>query len=258
MMKELNSKKWFVTDLTFIFAIALAFVAAISLIGCGEDDGVDEIVTGGTSIDAPPLESPFLICAGRNPEGVGFDFISDNPGVAYNMSEAPDLEYDILIRVLKAETPDGEVKGNPYVKLYGDVGGPPDAVMAFDASSLSNVQTGDAGYNALTGVTDDILSGLQKDLAGFDLDGVEKGEFGFPLFAGEGNLSDQLKKLVIGDKWKSTAKNKEGESRPSGDEQVWVIRTREGKFVKFIFCDFPAINAPTPTGYVAAKWEVIN
>ncbi|PIE88628.1 MAG: hypothetical protein CSA04_00885, partial [Bacteroidetes bacterium] len=58
--------------------------------------------------------------------------------------------------------------------------------------------------------------------------------------------------LVIGCKWKVPANN-----NVEGDEPVWIIKTREGKIVKFIVTDFPANPAPTPRGYVAIEWDFL-
>jgi hypothetical protein len=254
-MKAVHAGKWmrmFMYDLAILSLIA---AMAIAIAGCGDDD--DKTPTGPIS-QVESLESPFLICGSRNPGGVGFDFVSARDGVAYNMDELPDLEYDLLVRTIKVERPDGNVGGAPYADLYGDTEGPVDAAKAFNASSLGSIETGDAGYDALTAVTAEITAGLAHDAAGFNLSGVSKGDTGFPLYAGAGNAAAQYKKLVIGEAWKKPAKNPAEGPRPNGDEQVWVIRTREGQHVKLMFWDFPAQGAPTATGYVAIKWALLD
>jgi hypothetical protein len=142
----------------------------------------------------------------------------------------------------------------PAVVLYGDSSNVADAVLAFDASSLASVATGDDGYNALTSVTAEITAGLRADAAGFTMEGLEAGGTGSPLMSA---INKQYKKLAIGDKWKAAAKTGD-RTGPSGDEPVWVIKTREGRHVKTMFIAMPSAGAPTETGYVAIKWDLID
>lgn len=58
------------------------------------------------------LNSPYLICANRNPGGVGFDFVYDGETGGANYLDSltvSDFEYDIIIRTIKAEKPDGSL-----------------------------------------------------------------------------------------------------------------------------------------------------
>jgi hypothetical protein len=201
------------------------------------------------------LQSPYLVCASRNPGGVGFDFVfKGKTGGAQNMDESPDLKYDLYIKTVKGEKPDGSLGGMPAVVLYGDSSDVSDAVFAFEASSLASISTGDAGYDAVTSASTEIKAGLRADAAGFSMEGLESGGTGNPLMSA---INKQYKKLAIGDKWKAAAKTGD-KIGPSGDESVWVIKTREGRHVKMMFTAFPAAGAPTETGYVAIKWDMID
>jgi len=218
-------------------------------------DGSTDLADDSEAAVFESLSSPYLICASRNPGGVGFDFVfKGKAGGAQNMDESPDLKYDLYIKTIKGEKPDGSQAGMPAVILFGDSSSVGSAVKAFEASSLESNATGDAGYNALTAVTSEITVGLRADAAGFTLTGIETGATGSPTVNA---LNAQYKKLAIGDKWKAAAQTGD-RTGPSGDEPIWVIKTREGRHVKMMFIAMPAAGAPTETGYVSIKWELID
>jgi len=218
-------------------------------------DGSTDLADDSEAAVFESLSSPYLICANRNPGGVGFDFVfKGKAGGAKNMDESPDLKYDLYIKTVKGEKPDGSQAGMPAVVLFGDSSSVGSAVKAFEASSLAAIGTGDAGYNALTAVTAEITAGLRADAAGFTLTGLETGTTGSPTVKA---LNAQYKKLAIGDKWKAAAQTGD-RTGPSGDEPIWVIKTREGRHVKMMFSAMPAAGAPTETGYVAIKWDLID
>ena len=232
------------------FIVTLAFVISFSIVACEDNEEEEQPVY---------LESPYLICANRNPGGVGFDFVTDgkNGGVQY-MDEYPEFEYDVIIKTIKVEKPDSTSGGAPAAYLYGDSSDVTNATLAFNAESIG---TGSEGYNVLTSVTAEITAGLQADKAGFDLSGVPAGtETGFPLMSGPNGVGKQYQKLVIGNKWIDAAKTGDKKGT-SGDEQVWIVKTREGRYAKMIFTAFPAsteIGAESPTGYVAIEWDLLD
>ncbi len=232
-----------------VFSLLLAaIVLPLMFLGCSDDDDNDNE----TSYNW--LTSPYLICAARNPGGVVFDFVlNGEKGGAVNLDEYPDFDWDLLVKVFKCENIEGEVKGFPFADLHGDVD-VLDAALGIDASSLDDIGTGNEGYNAVTYVSSDILNGLAADEAGFDPDSVPAGETGYPLYSGPDGMKAQYDKLVIGEKWKATAKTGDL-SGPSGDEKVWVIETKEGRHVKLMFEAFPANGEK---GYVAIKWDLID
>jgi len=66
------------------------------------------------------LTSPYLICASRNPGGVGFDFeYAGKKGGANNLDDptVEDFTYDVKILTIKGEKPDGTLGGAPYIQL---------------------------------------------------------------------------------------------------------------------------------------------
>ena len=235
------------------FVVILAFVISFSIVACEDNEEEEQPVY---------LESPYLICANRNPGGVGFDFVIDgkNGGVQY-MDEYPEFEYDVLIKTIKVEKPDSTSGGAPAAYLYGDSSDVTNATLAFNTSSLESIGTGSEGYNVVISVTAEITAGLQADKAGFDLSGVPAGPVtGLPLMSGPNGVGKQYQKLVIGNKWIDVAKTGDKKG-PSGDEQVWIVKTREGRYAKMMFTAFPAsteIGAESPTGYVAIEWDLLD
>ena len=238
-MKKLN--------LTILLFVSISFIFFPS---CEKDNDDNNNGNGGNQNEFTSLESPYLICANRNPGGVGFDFVyHDSKGGANNMDSlsVDDFEYDIFIKVIKGEKPDGSLKGMPFIKLCGD-----SSDMTVGAVNYSEIDTtciGESGFNSLS--ADDLPSlNFEYDSPDFTTEGLITGNTGKPLVS---ELNKQYAKLVIGDAWKATAHN------PNiGDEIVWIIKIREGKLVKFVVVDFPADPAPTPTGYVDIKWDILE
>ncbi len=189
--------------------------------------------------------SPYLICATRNPGGVGFDFRYKNSrGGANNMDSltVSDFEYDLFIKTMKAEKPDGSIGGAPYIKLFGTLG----------AVNYSAIDTSCKGLTDFQNLNSTNIQNytLQSDDAGFNLSSVPTGTTGYPLMQ---QLIQEYNKLVLGERWKDAAGNDIEE-----DEPIWLIKTREGVMVKFIVTDFPAEPAPTSTGYIEIEWDFIN
>ena len=223
------------------FFVVLAAVMFF-IVSCENDDDEDK---NDKKNGFKSLESPYLICAGRNPGGVGFDFVYDGEkGGANNIDSltVSDFECDLKIRTIKGEKGDGSLGGAPFIQLNP-------AVEAINYSLIDTACKGIAKYNALS--TSNIKDfTLEQDDASFDVSLVKKGKTGAPLM---GKLQAEYSKLVIGEAWKAAAKNDIAE-----DEPVWVVKTREGRLIKFIVTGFPAHPAPTSTGYVAITWDSID
>ncbi len=80
------------SKILFLLCAYLAF----TLIGCSDDD--NNPVSNKSSEIFVSLSSPYLICASRNPGGVGFDFeYNDKAGGANNMDSltVSDFDFDI-------------------------------------------------------------------------------------------------------------------------------------------------------------------
>jgi hypothetical protein len=228
-MRPLKQMVWFLTGISLVLA------------GCGDDStGLQEPVE---QLEA--LESPYLICATRNPGGIGFDFEYHGAAGGANAMDSLsvlDFEYDVVIRTIKAEKPDGSLAGMPFVVL-----GP--TVTAVNYSSADPTVKGLAAFQNLSLAALKAYT-LQSDDPTFDLAPLATGTTGKPLMGG---VQTEYAKLVIGDRWKGPANNE-----TEGDEPVWLIRTREGRLVKLIVPDFPADPAPTATGYVAIEWDFLQ
>jgi len=212
-----------------------------AFVACEDDDDNDEKKQETTFSS---LESPYLICAGRNPGGVGFDFeYQGNPGGANNMDDptVTDFSYDIKVRTIKGEKPDGTLGGMPFIVLGKDA-------HAVNYTTQNASCCGLKKYKALTKTEVSELT-FKTDDSAFSLENLTVGKTEKPLMS---ELKKQYKKLVIGDKWKEAAKND-----VENDEPVWVIRTSEGAYVKMIVTQFPAAPAPTATGYIAIEWEIL-
>lgn len=221
--------------------IALGMIL-ITTTSCEKDDD-DNINDNQAQFKS--LSSPYLICAGRNPGGVGFDFeYNGETGGANNIDSltVSDFQYDMKTLTIKAEKPDGSLGGMPYIAL----------AINTEAINYSSVDPTCKGYTNFQNLTKDNLQQFvfQIDDSEFDLSNLETGSTGKPLMSATKN---EFLKLVIGDKWKKAANN-----NISDDEPVWIIKTVDDCWVKMIVTDFPADPAPTATGYVGLKWEFLK
>jgi len=228
-------------------SLSLLLFATIAVLGllftsCKKDETDDPIPTNNQFVS---LENPYLICANRNPGGVGFDFeYKGKKGGANNMDSLTvnDFEYDLKIRTIKGEKPDGSLGGAPFIQLHETV----------KAVNYSAVDTTCNGYSDFQNLNSSNIQNyiLQSDDPNFDLTSVLTGTTGSPLMQ---QLMQEYNKLVIGQKWKDAANN-----NIDDDEPIWIIQTREGKIIKFIVTDFPADPAPTSTGYITIEWTFVE
>ncbi|MDP8238789.1 MAG: hypothetical protein P9X24_06850 [Candidatus Hatepunaea meridiana] len=226
---------------THISVLILA-VLLIALTSCDDDNNN---VVNPVEEQFVSLSSPYLICATRNPGGVGFDFeYSGEQGGANNLDSltVSDFAYDAIIRTVKAEKPDGCLGGMPYIALASNA----------EAVNYSAVDTTCKGYPAYQNLVEsDLLSfTFAKDDSDFNLSDLTKGDTGKPLL---NEVKAEFNKLVIGQRWKTSANNE-----TSGDELIWIIKTPENRWVKLIVTDFPANPAPTATGYIALEWGFLK
>ncbi len=229
----MNTYKYILITLTSLFFI---------FISCEKDDDNNN---NDNQEQFQSLNSPYLICANRNPGGVGFDFVyNGETGGANNLDSltVSDFEYDIITRTIKAEKTDGSLGGMPYIALATDA----------EAVNYSTVDTTCIGYTAYQNLTNSDLQTIsfESDDTSFDLSSLTTGTTGQPLMS---EVQAEYQKLVIGDRWKAAAKNDIAD-----DEPVWIIKTIEGRWVKLIVTDFPADPAPTATGYVALEWDFVD
>jgi hypothetical protein len=225
-----------------VFAIVAFAFGGILFTSCEKDEPDEPTPTVSQFVS---LENPYLICANRNPGGVGFDFeYNGEKGGANNMDSlsVSDFEYDLIVKTIKAEKPDGSLAGTPFIQLH-------ESVQAVNYSSIDTTCKGYSDFQNLnsTNIQNYIL---QSDDTSFDLSTVTTGTTGSPLLQ---NLNIELNKLIIGQRWKETANND-----VANDELIWIIKTKEGRIVKFIVTDFPANPAPTSTGYISIEWDFVQ
>lgn len=225
-----------------VFAIVALAFWGILFTSCKKDVVNEATTEPGQFVS---LENPYLICANRNPGGVGFDFEYNGKKGGANYMDSltvPDFEYDLKIRTIKVEKPDGSLGGAPFIQLYETA----------KAVNYSTVDTTCKGYSDFQNLTSSNIQNytLQSDDTSFNLANVPVGTTGRPLMQA---LNQELNKLVIGQRWKDAAGN-----TIADDEPIWIIQTREGKIVKFIVTQMPANPAPTPTGYVRIEWDFVQ
>jgi hypothetical protein len=228
------------------FLLQIMALSAISLIyvSCSDDD--DDNQNTETKGKFKAIEAPYLICANRNPGGVGFDFKYDSKsGGANNMDDVSvsDFKEDLIIKTIKTDK-DGSANAVNFITLNN-------GATAVNYSNIDNNCCGITAFNALTykTVSEKTLS-FKFDDQNFSLDNLSSGTSGLPLFS---EVQPQVKKLFIGDAWKAPAKND-----VEDDEPIWIIKTQEGHLVKFIVNEFPASNAPTANGYVNIQWSLLK
>ena len=225
-----------------VFAIVAFTFGGILFTSCEKDEPDEQTPTVSQFVS---LESPYLICANRNPGGVGFDFEykGEKGGANYMDSlTVSDFEYDLVVKTIKAEKPDGSLGGAPFIQLHETV----------KAVNYSTIDTTCKGYSDFQNLNSTNIQNytLQSDDQSFDIANVPVGTTGRPLMQ---DLNKEFDKLVIGQRWKEAASN-----AIADDEPIWIIQTREGTIVKFIVTQMPANPAPTPTGYIKIEWDFVQ
>lgn len=222
---------------------AIIALLAITISSCENNDDDDK--KSGTG-DFSSLSSPYLICANRNPGGVGFDFeYNSETGGANNMDSltVTDFKVDALVKTIKADNAGTAVAIN-FIALNNNA-------KVVNYSAIDPDCTGLTDFESLTyEIANAKNLSFTSDSTGFDLSTLNTGTSGGPLLS---EVTVHLKKLIMGDKWKVTAKN-----AIADDELIWIIKTDEGRWVKFIVTEFPSSNAPTANGYISIEWDFLN
>ncbi len=239
--KELINNFYTMRLLVVFFALGALFVS------CDNDDDDNAVGPNDNNDKFTALEAPYLVCANRNPGGVGFDFeYKGKKGGANNMDKlsVKDFDADIVFRTLAAQKPNStDLGGAPFIKLS-------DGVAAINYSAVKPECVGKAKFAALTQADVGNELALKADDASFSLENIAKGSTGKPEMK---ELKKEYQKLVIGDKWRVSAND-----QTPDNEIIWVIRSKEGKMIKFIVTEFPAKNAATARGYVNIEWDFLK
>lgn len=221
--------------------LALSLIM-FSFSACEKDDDNNGNNNNGTF---SAISTPYLVCASRNPGGVGFDFeYNGEEGGANNMDSlsVSDFEEDVLVKTIKGDN-EGTAAAYNYIALFNDA-------QAVNYSSIDATCKGYTSFQALTYATASATELTFTSDNTYSFSGLTAGTSGSPLAT---EVNTQIAQMVIGDKWKASAKN-----AVADDELVWIIKTREGRWVKFIVTEFPATNAPTATGYINIEWDFLN
>jgi len=224
--------------------ILVMMMLVIQFVACDDDDD-NTVVKDPVVQTFVSLESPYAVCATRNPGGVGFDFeYSGEEGGANNLDDlsVDDFSSDLTIKTVKSEKPDGTLGGVPYIELKN-------GAQSINYSSINAECKGLAQFTALAAENLAEFTFMQ-DAEDFDLSDLPTGETGKPLMS---DVQAECAKLVMGIKWKSSANND-----VDADELVWIVKTSEGRLVKLIVTQFPAVPAPAITGYIALEWAFLD
>lgn len=248
--------------------LALTTVALLMLVpGC--DDSSDDKKDPGLS----PVETPYLICVNRNPGGVGFNFDS---GVAYNLDENPGMDWDLRIITHKGHkdaNPRSGYKGRPVIDLAGTSSDGVSAYRhatgvdetAYENFALTDVVDASFAFDPVDGYDISTVAGITYDYS--DGNGEQTGY----VYAGTFNSTD----YDIDAESDNTLREVYNASfilanygTNGGFEYWWaggsfatplyVIKTDQGKVVKFWLEEFPATNAATTSGYINIRWEVLE
>lgn len=227
--------------------MGLLLTLSVLCVSCSENN--EEEVIHSKEVVVPSSKvvftasNPYLVCAGRNPAGIGFDFIyQKQKGGALEMALLEDEMYqevdvDMVIRTIKAEK-DGKPMGCPFIQLFH-------GAKALKYSEKSGIQA----YKTLSKICIE-PSQFGMDQEGFDVNRISVNASGFRDYA---LVRKQFNKLVIGDYWKMSLFNSIND-----DEPIWIIQTRDNKYVKMLVFEFPCKNAPTKTGYCSIEWDLIE
>jgi len=153
----------------------------LSFFACDDDDNDNNDNT------EKFVDAPYLICANRNPGGVGFDFEYQGEKGGANYIDSLwtiGFTYDIKVKTIKAEKPDGEIAGMPHFTLASNV----------EAVNYSAIDPTCVGYTAFQNLTSaDLLDfDFGTDDESFDISTLPLGNTGKPY---QSDVSKEFKKL---------------------------------------------------------------
>jgi hypothetical protein len=204
--------------------------------------------------DISQVSSPFLICASRNPGGVGIDLDSST---AYNLDDKSDFVWDIRIKTykgVKSNSGTAALAGAPFIKLKGT------SLTAYQWSTY-----GETNYNAIT--LSNIVEGSlaadsveEIDIASVDVvveaDGLDSSLLGKMYYAwsGKTGLKQKYADLTIGEAWK-TINSKAVQNHEHNDDPIYIIKSDDGNFFKLMITDFGPNSSIEKSGYIAIVWE---
>lgn len=231
--------------------LLLLSISLITISGCEEDDD--------STLNAEEQTSPYLICANRNPGGVGIDLDS---GKAYSIDDYEDYSWDLHVKTYKGvmeSSGSPAIAGCPFIKLkdttvsayvYTATG-----KTAYESITLADVT--DLGYSADT-ITSIALDSVDTVQSGeFTESEMSNGNFAvgnyYYAYTGKTGLKAQYKKLTVGETWKSVAANTD-----HGDDKIYIIKSDEGDYFKLIVTDFGSKSDIGESGYISIDYEKLQ
>lgn len=226
--------------------LVLVVFIFVTCISCSKDE---EKVIPNYDGKFYPLNPPYILCIGQNPGGIVFDFIYNGEKAGANNFDYPsvkDIDPDLMIKNSKCKLPQGMTGG----------GGMPHFRLCKGASAINYTEINPKckGFNKYEELIKSEVMGLKfkEDDSSFDLSKLELTDWGVPSYK---DMINEFKKLVIGNIWKKTAHND-----IEGDELIWIIKTKEGEFIKMIVTMFPAKNKEgrTLNGNIDMQWDILN
>jgi len=213
--------------------------AVFTMTGCDDSSSDDEKITPETSEE---ITKTYLICAGRNPGGVGINLDSEE---SCNFDDNKDFDWDMKIKVYKGVDSSGKGGGRPYIALKGK-----GTVTAYSYGSgntaYSNIEYGDVDTDSLTG---DSISDVDASIVPTNASNWYIYDDGT---ADTNDLKEQYSKLVIGEKWKASASNTN-----HSDDAIYIIKSDEGGYFKVIVTDFGGSSDIGQNGYIKISYKKI-
>ncbi len=230
--------------------ITLVALGGITVTGCSSDD----------SSKVEELKSPYLICAKRNPGGVGIDL---DTGEAFNLDDAPDMDWDIKLKVYKGwdkvtnpTAPPTKNFARPYIALRGKSGGAKvveaatfgsTGQTAYDGIQKSAVTSLAYGADTIDDVDKSKVTKEKKEIAG-------NTEVFYIYKTSESSATDTLKyqydQLQIGEKFKKNCVDKDHTNDP-----IYIIKTDKGNYFKVIIQNFGPKSDLKEKGKIALEYK---
>jgi len=238
------------------YFIIIALGAALFMSSCSDNNGT------GPDLGPKSVTSPFLICAGRNPGGVGIDLDSSK---AYELDDNPDFDCDLKIQNYKGvsgPSDDPKFSGRPYIALKGTT------VSAYNWSETSKEGTmGQDVYDDIVraDVTNKTFTADQvADIDISAVDKVESGDYDDPKYegkyfysrGGKNGLKQEYTNLQIGDRWKTGAGSEaDAKNTDHTDDPIYIIKSDKDDYFKFMIRNIGGKSDLGEGGYIDIVWE---
>ena len=194
------------------------------MVSCNDDE------EGSTIPESTTFEASANINPSNFPAGIGLDLSAGDTGRGASLDLEPTLEWDISMITIRTGA-----GGRPGIFLFGDLE-TNGAVQGAKVSMINMTGIGPLAFENFVLVTAEMQDALRADgIFTFDPEVDVDGE-GKPDAE---KLKEEYKKLVIGDR---------GIRRPEAEQEIYLIRDRNGDYHKFQFVQL------TNGGNVTIRW----